>query len=450
MAIQPKKLYSVSELTDAIKALLEERYAFIWISGEISNCKIAASGHLYFTLKDAKSQISAVMFRGSARRLREQLTDGMRVAAMGRLGVYAPRGTYQFIAEFVETHGTGELLVAVEALKQKLSAEGLLDPRTKKALPTMAHCVAVVTSLQGSVIRDILQVSGRRWPSIPIEVVPVAVQGPSAVTENLAAIEMVVERGRADVIVLARGGGSIEDLMAFNDEALARAISRCPIPVVSAIGHETDTTIADLVADLRAPTPSAAAELVFPDRHAFTRRLADLRNRLDAVLVSRIDSKRAVMKTVVDRLKHPSRRIEDGRLRLDDLLFRMDTRLKSLVNQNRERFSWRLERFNAIITSDILRINKAKLDDYLIKLLKNLEINILHKATRLQHLTERLQALSPLAILQRGYSITRTLPLGQTLRRYDQTAAGEAVEIQLAVGYLNATITKTGTKMTDE
>jgi exodeoxyribonuclease VII large subunit len=443
LSLQPKKIYAVSELTESIKALLEERFAFIWISGEISNYKIAVSGHAYFTLKDAKAQISAVMFRGSARRLRQPLKDGMRVAVMGRVSVYAPRGAYQLIVEFVEAQGAGDLLLAVEAVKQKLAAEGFFEAALKKPLPTKPACVAVVTSLGGSVIRDIIQVSGRRWPGIPIEVAPVSVQGPSAAAEIVAAIDLIVKRGRADVIIAARGGGSVEDLMAFNDEAVARAIGACPIPVVSAVGHETDTTIADLVADVRAPTPSAAAEVVFPAIHEARERLAELRRRLGAALLGRLTAKRGELVEISGRLKHPRRRIVDGRLRLDDLLFRASARMKALVSVQRRQLFWCTDRFNAITTSDLISKHNDLLEKLTEKLLKNIDNNINHHRRTVDHLTERLNDLSPLAILKRGYSITRALPHRQTLRRSDETGPGEAVEIQLAKGYLKATITET-------
>ena len=383
------------------------------------------------------------MFRGSLRRLRQPLQDGMRVTAMGRVSVYAPRGAYQFIAEFVEAQGTGELLLAVEALKQKLASEGLFDATRKKSLPAIPRCVAVVTSISGSVIRDIIQVSGRRWPGVPIEVAAVSVQGATAVSEVAAAIDLIVKRGRADVIIAARGGGSIEDLMAFNDEAVARAVSACPIPVVSAIGHETDTTIADLVADVRAPTPSAAAELVFPASHEARERLAELRRRLGTALLGRLANKRGKLYDISGRLKHPRRRIVDGRLRLDDLLFRANARMKTLIAMQRRQLNWRTERFNAMITSDLFTNNNHKLEQSESKLLNIIENTLDNHRRSVAHLTERLNDLSPLAILKRGYSITRALPQGQTLRCSKEIDPGGTVEIQLAEGYLKATITET-------
>jgi exodeoxyribonuclease VII large subunit len=443
LSLQPKKIYTVSELTKFIKALLEEKFAFIWISGEISNFRTAASGHAYFTLKDAKAQIGAVMFRGSIRHLRQPLKDGLRVAAMGRVGVYAPRGAYQFIAEFVEAQGAGELLLAVEALKQKLASEGLFDAARKKNLPALPQCVAIVTSTSGSVIRDILQVSGRRWPGVPIEVAPVNVQGATAATEIVGALDMVVEHGCADVLIVARGGGSIEDLMAFNDEAVARAISACPIPVVSAIGHETDTTLADLVADVRAPTPSAAAELVFPAGHEARDRLAELHRRLGAILLGGVTNDRAKLYAISGRLKDPRRRIVDGRLRLDDLMFRANARMKALLAMQRRQLYWSAKRFNAIITRNLLAENNHKLEELEDKILKIIENKLEVNRKLVTHLTERLKGLSPLAILKRGYSITRALPQGETLRCSKEIDPGEAVEIQLAEGLLKATITET-------
>jgi exodeoxyribonuclease VII large subunit len=443
LTLQPKKIYAVSELTQSIKALLEERFDFIWISGEISNLKKAASGHSYFTLKDAKAQISAVMFRASARRMGQPLKDGMHVAAMGRVSVYAPRGAYQFIAEFVEAQGTGDLLLAVEVLKQKLSGEGLFSADAKTALPEMPACVGVITSLSGSVIRDILQVSGRRWPGIPIEVIPVTVQGATAAEEIVAAIDLAIERGHADVLILARGGGSVEDLMAFNNEAVARAIAASPIPIVSAVGHETDTSIADLVADVRAPTPSAAAELVFPANHERRAKLEGLHEQLKKILLARLAAHRQALSQTRNRLQHPRRRIADSRLRLDDLVFRASARIQAMTTRQREQLSWREKRFNSIITSGLTLKLRDKLDVLTSCLLKAIQVSVSNSRNTVAHLTERINDLSPLSVLRRGYSITRSLPEYRTLRRAEETNPGERVEIQLAQGRLKATITET-------
>lgn len=443
MTLQPKKIYAVSELTNSIKALLEERFDFIWISGEISNFKQAASGHSYFTLKDAKAQISAVIFRASSRRLRQPLRDGMHVAAMGRVGVYAPRGAYQFIAEYVEPQGAGNILLAIEALKQTLSAEGLFNDEIKKPLPSMPACVGVITSPSGSVIRDILQVSGRRWPSIPIEVIPVAVQGAKAAQEIVAAIGLAVERGHIDLLILARGGGSIEDMMAFNDEAVVRAMAACPLPIVSAVGHETDTTIADLVADVRAPTPSAAAELVFPASQEQRERLEGLRRRLKNRLLAKLALDRDTLSRASGRLKHPRRRITDSRLRLDDLTFRAGARIQALTARQRERVAWWEERLNHFITADLTGLLREKLQILNHYLLKEMDISLSINRSSVEHLTERLNDLSPLSILGRGYSITRRLPEHLALRRAEETAPGESIEIQLAQGRVRATVTDT-------
>jgi exodeoxyribonuclease VII large subunit len=332
--------------------------------------------------------------------------------------------------------------MAVEALKQKLAAEGLFKPEAKKNLPMMPGCVAVITSPSGSVIRDILQVSGRRWPGISIEVVPVSVQGSAAVKEIVAALDLVVSHGCAEVIILARGGGSIEDLMAFNDEAVVRAIGASPVPVVSAVGHETDTTLADLAADVRAPTPSAAAELVFPAREEWWDKLMTLRRRMAAALKGRTDAQRAMVDVLASRLKHPSRRITDGRLRLDDLIFRLEARMRALVSWQRSQFSWRLQRFNSIITEDFTGNYHVKLKEIDENLIKFINILVSNKRQQLVHLSARLNDLSPLNVLKRGYSITRSLPHRETLRRSEQTVVGEAVEIQLSHGCLQATVTE--------
>jgi exodeoxyribonuclease VII large subunit len=260
----------------------------------------------------------------------------------------------------------------------------------------------------------------------------------------VSALDLIGIHGRADAAILARGGGSIEDLMAFNDEAVVRAISACPVPVVSAIGHETDTTLTDLVADLRAPTPSAAAELVFPARDEWREKLAELRRRMVAALKGRLNAQRTVAATLASRLKHPSRRIADGRLRLDDLIFRLEARIRALISWQRDQLSWRKTRLKYMITGDFTSIHHEKLDLLNDNLLKNINLIIRNNKKRQAHLTARLNDLSPLNVLKRGYSITRSLPRREPLRRSDQTAIGEAVEIQLSSGYLFATITETG------
>lgn len=271
-----RTIYSVSELTARIKSLLESNFPFVWVCGEVSNYRMPASGHCYFTLKDENAQIAAVVFRAQYRQARVTLADGMSIIGLGRLSVYEPRGNYQVILEYLEPAGLGALQLAFETLKRRLAAEGYFDPRHKKPLPFMPAKISVVTSPSGAVVHDIINVLSRRFPNLAIEIVPVNVQGPRAEAEIINALALVSQRADSDVVILARGGGSLEDLQAFNSESVAMAVFHCQIPVVSAIGHETDVTIADFIADLRAPTPSAAAELVAPEKKALLRQVAEL------------------------------------------------------------------------------------------------------------------------------------------------------------------------------
>ncbi|MGD2037635.1 MAG: exodeoxyribonuclease VII large subunit, partial [Desulfobacterales bacterium] len=271
-----RKIYTVSELNAQIKSLLEEQFPFVWIVGEVSNFRTPLSGHFYFTLKDDASQISAVMFRGQQRQLKFQPEDGMRITGMGRLSVYEPRGTYQIILEYLEPSGIGALQIAFEKLKSRLADEGLFDERHKKAIPFLPHKIALITSPSGAAVHDMLNIIDRRFPNVNIQVFGVKVQGDGAEAEIAAALEQLNQQTDIDVAILARGGGSLEDLQAFNSESVARAVYASEIPTICGIGHETDYTIADFVADLRAPTPSAAAELAVPVKSELLQRLNDL------------------------------------------------------------------------------------------------------------------------------------------------------------------------------
>ena len=273
---QTRKIYTVSELNALIKSLLEQQFPFVWVVGEISNFRIPLSGHFYFTLKDEASQLNAVMFRGQHRQLKFEPEDGMRVTGMGRLSVYEPRGSYQIILEYLEPSGVGGLQIAYEKLKARLADEGLFDQQYKKPLPFLPHKMALITSPSGAVVHDMLNIIDRRFSNTQIEIFPVKVQGTGAEEEIVEALRMLNDRIGVDLGILARGGGSLEDLQAFNSERVARAIFASKIPIIAAIGHETDYTIADFVADLRAPTPSAAAELAVPIKYELLQKVKDI------------------------------------------------------------------------------------------------------------------------------------------------------------------------------
>lgn len=389
--MEEERIYTVSELTRDIKDLMEINFPFVWVSGEISDFHRAGSGHSYFTLKDRNARISAVMFRGQGQNLRFLPENGMEITGIGRINVYEPRGRYQIIFEYLEPAGAGALHAAFEQLRKRLSDEGLFDDRYKKPIPFYPKKISVITSRTGAVIRDIMNVISRRFPNILIEIIPVSVQGEGSASEIADAIRMMNTRGDSDVAILARGGGSLEDLQAFNSETVARAVFLSEIPIISAVGHETDFTIADFVADVRAPTPSAAAELAVPVKNDLKRELARLRRRLKRQFRKYVEYRRVSLNGLSERLTDPKKQITDLRLKTDDLTGRLVRVFTNRMTQKREHLLWR---------------------------------------------TERLRALGPLSVLSRGYSITRTLPDETLVRDSETVSNGQKLEIILATGSL--------------
>ncbi len=336
-----RQVYTVSELTLGLKTVLEEAFPAVWVEGEISNLRTPGSGHSYFTLKDEGAQLSAVLFRGRGRRVRFDLEDGMQVLVFGGLDVYAARGQYQLVVEMMEPKGLGALQLAFEQLKRKLEAEGLFDEGRKRPLPAFPRVIGVVTSPTGAAIRDILNIIGRRFGDLHILIAPVRVQGDEAPGEIIQALLNLQAVAELDVIIVGRGGGSIEDLWAFNDEGVARAIVACCVPVISAVGHETDFTIADFVADLRAPTPSGAAELVVREKLTVIEALVDLYARLKQAVTSEIAGYRERVEYLGRRrvLTDPARALRDLHRRLDDLQGRLRLGLRSSQRQVNHRVS---------------------------------------------------------------------------------------------------------------
>lgn len=385
------KIYTVSELTYSIKDLLEENYPEVWVSGEISNFKAHHNGHFYFNLKDKDSRIAAVMFRGSNQRLRFVPEEGMEVVCYGRLTVYPPYGHYQIVAEGMEPQGVGALQLAFEQLKEKLSVEGLFDEARKRPLPVLPKKMAVVTSRSGAALRDILNIATRRYPNIEILIVPTAVQGEEAALEIVAAFKKINQRKDVDVIIVGRGGGSIEDLWAFNEEAVARAIAASNIPVISAVGHETDFTIADFVADVRAPTPSAAAELAVPNKEELVYAVAQWRYRL-------VRAMRQKLEGLEDDVGHLKKRLKDPRRRLEEMMQRLDE-----LSMRSQRALWH--------TIQLRRMDWGRLKTSL----KN---------------------LNPLAILERGYAVVTPMDSRHPITSSDQVEVGDDVQVQLARGQL--------------
>ena len=435
-----EEVYTVSRLTQEIKTSLEGGFPSLWVEGEISNFRAPSSGHFYFTLKDEAAQIRVVMFRSRNQALRFPAEDGLQVVCRAGLSVYPPRGEYQLIAEWLEPRGQGVLQLAFEALKQKLAGEGLFDPERKKPLPFLPREVGVITSAAGAAVRDVLKVLWRRFPNLAVRFCPVRVQGSLAKDEIVDAIRMLGEEGRAEVIILGRGGGSLEDLWAFNEEVVARAIAASPIPVVSAVGHEIDFTIADFVADLRAPTPSAAAELVVPEKASLLRQVAGLRSRLRPAVLRETGRRREILFHLSKRIAHPGRRIQQGYVRLDEL----SERLTGAAARCLGRLSSRLEAVGAVLGRENpgrrLEVFSARLESRR-RELAHLARRRLDKSRRQwQESAGRLESLSPLGVLARGYSITRLLPSGAILRGVEGLSRGDRVGVVLARGELECAV----------
>ncbi len=438
-------ILTVSKLNQQVKALLEEKFPFVWVKGEISNFRVPASGHFYFTLKDAQSQINAVFFRAQNRFLRFLPESGMQVICQARLSVYEPRGEYQLIVEVMEPLGVGQLQLAFEALKRKLEAEGLFDPARKKVLPLCPQNICLITSKSGAAIRDMLKVFERSPYPVSVTLFPVTVQGPEARLEIAVAIgsaNMLAWRHEWDVVIVARGGGSIEDLWAFNEEVVARAISGSSIPVISAVGHEIDFTIADMAADLRMPTPTAAAEWVVKRIERFHRDLHGGRDRLIKVIEAKLELVGLRLKYLENRITHPKRRIEDLRLTVDDRLERITLAIERRVERVRDSYSHLRGRLLYLNPEARIQRCQAELNRLSKELMLHHHRILDGYRLRYEHNVSRLEALSPLSVLLRGYSITYRIANGKVIRSYTETGPGDRVLVRLADGRLECLVDK--------
>ncbi len=435
-----RHILTVSELTQEIKELLEEKFFDLWVEGEISNFRVPPSGHIYFTLKDDLSQIRAVIFRSQARALRFVPEDGLHVICRGRVSLYEKRGEYQIILGSMEPKGIGALQLASLQLKEKLEREGLFDSARKKPLPVLPQRIGIVTSPTGAVIRDMIQILQRRFENLTLLLYPVRVQGEGAAQEIAEGIDYFNREMSVDVLIVGRGGGSTEDLWAFNEEVVARAIFRSKIPLISAVGHETDFTIADFVADLRAPTPSAAAELVVKEKKEIKKALHHLTTGLENEMIQ-------MLRELRQHLAHLQKRQPDPRRKMEDCLIRVD----DLTNRVRFSFTWRLKRtretYFHLHEKLCLRLPGQRIDylkGWIAQLTKAATQNIKHvieiRNQRLSGTWGRLDSLSPLSILQRGYSITRKLPSLEILKRTAQVRVGEKVSVRLHEGTLSCTV----------
>jgi len=439
---QSPKIFTVSALTERIKELLEDHFDFVWLEGEVSNFRTPASGHYYMALKDENAQIKAVMFRPQTRYLRFTPEDGMHVIAQGRIGVYQPRGEYQIILDYIEPLGIGALALAFEQLKRKLAAQGIFDEAKKRPLPFLPQRVAVITSPTGAAIRDFLKIIHRRFANIEITIVPSKVQGEGATAEIVEALKTVNRELNVDVIVLTRGGGSLEDLWAFNQEALALAIRASRIPVVSAVGHEIDVTISDLAADLRAPTPSAAAELLAVEKESLIERLDEIKSRLQSSLKNYLKGMHQELIMLSKRLRDPRKRIADSWMRLDEL----NSRLIRLMDLNiRERKKRLTAEGRALLLHSPTRMFSSlsqRIEFQRRSLLQLMLKGLRENRMNLFLFEEKIKNLSPLSVLKRGYSITRRLPDKKILKDVSDVKKGDRVNILLAEGELESRVEK--------
>ena len=436
-----KSILTPSTLNRLVRDLLGDVFPFVWIEGELSNVAKPASGHLYFTLKDSGAQVRCAMFKPKSASLRFRPVDGMQVLLRAKVGLYEPRGEFQLVAESMEPAGEGALQREFEQLKARLDAEGLFAPARKRALPRYARRIGVITSATGAAVRDVLSVLARRWPLADVEVLPVPVQGREAPPAIVRMLKKASASQRYDVLLLTRGGGSLEDLWAFNDEAVARAIHASAIPVVSAVGHEIDFSIADFVADLRAPTPSAAAELLVPDAVAIARHLQQLQQRLLTLQQRKLQAHSQRVDHLLARLQaqRPQARLARDRERL----IHLQSRLASVLREQSQLRHVRLERLRNRLLAQHPRTRlpllARRLGEQDQRLRRAMAITLERKQTSIRHIARALHAVSPLATLERGYAIVFD-DAGRVLRSVAATQPGDRLTARLADGELRVQV----------
>jgi len=437
-----RRVVSVSELTTALRDLVESRFHEVWVEGELSGARVWNTGHLYFTLKDARAQLKGVMFRSSLRLLRFTPEDGLRVVARGRLSVYDPRGEYQLVCEHLEPRGLGARQLAYEQLRAKLAAEGLFDDSRKRPLPALPRRIGVVTSLDGAALRDIIRVLHRRHPNAQLVVAPARVQGEAASRDLARALRQVTRIPGVDVVIVGRGGGSIEDLWAFNEEPLARAITASPVPVIAAVGHETDVTIADFVADLRAPTPSAAAELVVRRKDEFTAHLEALTRRAAAACSGRVQRLQARLHRLQARPAFAGlpARVAFRQRHVIELAAGLRRRADRAVAERRRRVELLTRALATHHPQQRLVRVRTSLTLHDRRLAATLAGRRLGWQTRLREAAAHLHALSPLAVLGRGYAMCWTDDRSTLIRTAAAVAPGDRVRVRLASGELGCDV----------
>ncbi len=432
-----RPILTVTQLNRATGQLLNDYFLTVLVEGEISNLSMPSSGHLYFSLKDANAQVRCAMFKTQQRRLTVKPENGKQVIVKAQVSLYEPRGDYQLIVEQLEEAGAGALQRAFDALKRKLSAEGLFDTANKQSLPALPHTIGVITSPSGAAVRDILTVLKRRFAAVPVIIYPVAVQGDAAKQDIANAIATANAHQQCDVIILGRGGGSLEDLQAFNEEIIARAIFASRIPIISAVGHETDVTIADFVADLRAATPTAAAELATPDQQEWLSRFIYLESRLQQQLQRKLAEKQQTLDWLTRRLQqqHPGQKLARNAQRLDELELRLNQAIQAKLrhaNSLIETKTAKLWQHNPAVIIN----NHQQRQQYLSKrLITAIRRKLEQQNLRLLNFSQTLHAVSPLATLNRGYAMVIQQPSGAIIRSAEQLAVGDLVETRLGQGY---------------
>lgn len=440
MPSQPQHIFSVSELNQYAKETLESTFPSVWIEAEVSNLVQPSSGHIYLTLKDKSAQIRAAMFKGRNQRLNFRPQNGDQVLVKGRLSLYAPRGDYQLIIDSMEEAGLGALQKAFEALKAKLAKEGLFEDSLKRPLPAHPKCVGVVTSSTGAAVQDIISVLKRRFPLLPIIVYPCAVQGEEAPQQIISAINKANERNECDVLIVGRGGGSLEDLWAFNNETLARTIRNSTIPIVSAVGHQIDFTIADFVSDLRAPTPSAAAELLSQDQQELLGYFAGYEKVFFDKISQSIMQSGQQLTWLSKRLKHPGQKLQEQQQRLDMLEARLQSNKDRKLEQQQQKLAYLAQRLNVQSPATKIQFNLEKINEFQHRIIQLMETQKENRQQRLGFLAQQLNTISPLATLSRGYAIVKT-DEDEIIRSTDAVKTGDQVKTKLANGTLLCSVT---------
>jgi len=439
-----RRIYTVTELTVRVRDILEERFFEVWVEGELSGVRLWNTGHLYFTLKDSSSLLKGLMFRSALRYLKFKPVDGLRVVARGKISVYEPKGEYQIVCEHLEPQGLGALQLAFDQLKKRLQAEGLFDASKKRPLPALPRKIGVVTSLDGAAIRDILKVLRRRYRNVHVVIRPTRVQGEGAAAEIAAGLRQIVKVPHVDVVIVGRGGGSMEDLWAFNEEPVARAIAISPIPVISAVGHESDVTIADLVADVRAPTPSAAAELVVARKDEFSSRIDRMHERLVSSALGRVQrlSRRVHELSGRRALAGYTTRLAMTQRRTDELTRSMTDALRGVFNLRARRLQAIERRLAASDLGRRLARNRTSLVTVDAQLRQTVTARTHRSRSRLGELAGRLDTLSPLAVLARGYAVCWNDDRTRAIRDAADVRKGDTVHVTLSRGAIAAKVSE--------